>query len=83
MVSLPSTISSLVFAFRSITVEAFTGNQLTGPLPDLTQLTLATDLLASKNQFTGTIPSALLELTAAVRIDVVSTLLAHHTLPEG
>jgi len=48
------------------------GNQLTGTLPDLAQLTLATDLLLAKNKFTGTIPAAVLELPLAVRIDLVS-----------
>lgn len=50
----------------------WSGNQLTGTLPDLAQLTLATDLLLAKNKFTGTIPAAVLELPLAVRLDLVS-----------
>ncbi len=53
-------------------VTVVSGNQLTGTLPDLAQLTLATDLLLAKNKFTGTIPAAVLELPSAVRMDLVS-----------
>ncbi len=48
------------------------GNELTGTLPDLAQLTLATDVLLAQNKYTGTIPAAVLELPSAVRIDLVS-----------
>lgn len=53
-------------------MNCVSGNQLTGTLPDLAQLSLATSVLLAKNKFTGTIPAAVLELPSAVRIDLVS-----------
>ena len=47
------------------------GNALTGPIPDLTSWTNVFDLLLARNEFTGTIPTSILQLPAAIRIDLV------------
>lgn len=49
------------------------GNALTGPVPDFSAWTHVTDLVLARNKLTGTVPGQILQLPAAVRVDLVST----------